>query len=217
MLGTHAKVLIVDDEPSIRNSMLLILTRIGYRARSAEDGFSALAEFRKEVPDVILTDLNMPGMNGFELLSVVRHRFPSVRTIAMSGVYSEDRAPFGVAADAFYQKGRGVQFLLKILGDISQSNPVLPDDPSVLAPVPTQQNGQKSSDDACIPMACTECLQTLPQTHRGSCRHVRETDCFYCRSSISQPIARSNGRTHEQVCDREETARPSPRPFAPVL
>ena len=56
-----------------------VLTEIGYRVRSAEDGFSALREMRHEVPDILLSDLNMPGMSGFELLSVVRRRFPRSR------------------------------------------------------------------------------------------------------------------------------------------
>ena len=45
-----------------------VLSEMGYRVRTAEDGFSALAELRKEIPDILLSDLNMPGMSGFELL-----------------------------------------------------------------------------------------------------------------------------------------------------
>ena len=59
-----------------------------------------------EVPDVILSDLNMPGMSGFEFLSVVRRRFPTVKVIAMSSAFAVDDIPPGVAADAFYQKGK---------------------------------------------------------------------------------------------------------------
>jgi CheY-like chemotaxis protein len=84
----------------------MVLTEIGYSVRSAQDGFSALVEIRKDVPDIILSDLNMPGMSGFELLSVVRRRFPSIRVIAMSGAFSGDEMPSGVDADAFYPKGR---------------------------------------------------------------------------------------------------------------
>jgi DNA-binding NarL/FixJ family response regulator len=43
-----------------------------------------LVEIRKEIAEIILSDLNMPGMSGFELLSLVRARFPSIRLIAMS-------------------------------------------------------------------------------------------------------------------------------------
>jgi CheY-like chemotaxis protein len=111
----RAKLLLVDDEPLIRTTMALVLTEIGYFVRSAQDGFSALAEIQEEMPDIILSDLNMPGMSGFELLEIVRHRLPSIHVVAMSGAFSGDEVPSGVAADAFYQKGSGVRFLLKIL------------------------------------------------------------------------------------------------------
>ena len=78
-----ANLLIVEDEPSTRESLSGILSEFGNRVRSAEDGFSALVEIQNNSPDIILSDLNMPGMSGFELLSVVRRRFPAIRVIAM--------------------------------------------------------------------------------------------------------------------------------------
>ena len=87
----------------------------GYTTRSAENGLSALAEIRLEVPDFLISDLNMPGMSGFELLRVVRREFPSIRVIAMSGAFSGDEVPSGVVADAFFQKGRGIGELLRII------------------------------------------------------------------------------------------------------
>ena len=78
MPRTKERLLIVEDEPSIRESLSSALTEIGYPVRTAEDGFSALLEIRKQIPDMILSDLNMPGMSGFELLSVVRRRFPAI-------------------------------------------------------------------------------------------------------------------------------------------
>ncbi len=113
---TKERLLIVDDEPSIRESLTFVLTEIGYSLRAAEDGFSALIEIRKEIPDMILSDLNMPGMSGFEFLSVVRRQFPAIPVIAMSGAFSGDEAPSGVVADAFYQKGSSPGALLMIMG-----------------------------------------------------------------------------------------------------
>ncbi|MGC1463870.1 MAG: response regulator, partial [Terracidiphilus sp.] len=120
MLNTKASLLIVDDESSIRNSLSLILTEIGWCVRTAVDGFSALAEIQQGVPEILLSDLNMPGMTGFELLTVVRSRFPAVRTIAMSGAFSGNEVPPGVAADAFYQKGSSLGSLLKIIEALPQ-------------------------------------------------------------------------------------------------
>jgi len=118
MPETKASLLIVDDEPSIRESLSFVLTEVGYSVRATEDGFSALIEIQKEIPDIILSDLNMPGMSGFELLSVVRRRFPAIPMIAMSGAFSGDEVPSGVVADAFYQKGSSLGALLMIMGTL---------------------------------------------------------------------------------------------------
>jgi CheY-like chemotaxis protein len=85
--------------------MSMVLTEIGYSVRSAQDGFSALVEIRKDVPDIILSDLNMPGMSGFELLSVVRRRFPSIRVIAMSGAFSAMKCLPELTPTPFIRKG----------------------------------------------------------------------------------------------------------------
>jgi CheY-like chemotaxis protein len=115
MPNMQPTLLIVDDEPSIREMLSLVLTEIGYSVRSAEDGFSALREIMNEAPELLLSDLNMPGISGFELLSEVRRRFPAIRTIAMSGSFCGDEAPSGVAADGFYQKGSSVVALLRMM------------------------------------------------------------------------------------------------------
>ncbi len=110
-----ANLLVVDDDLSTRTLLSIILTKSAYRVRSAEDGFSALAEIRKEIPDVLISDLNMPGMSGFELLSVVRRRFPTIPVVAMSGAFSGDGVPLGVVADAFYEKASRPARLLQIV------------------------------------------------------------------------------------------------------
>ena len=116
-----ASLLIVDNEPSIRESLSFVLTEIGYSVRAAEDGFSALIEIQKETPDIILSDLNMPGMSGFELLSVVRRRFPALPLIAMSDAFCGDEVSSGVVADAFYQKGSSLGALLMIMGALPRT------------------------------------------------------------------------------------------------
>ena len=67
---TH--LLVVEDEPIIRELFSTLLQAAGYSVAQAEDGFSALEEVRRRRPALILSDLNMPRMTGFELLSVIR-------------------------------------------------------------------------------------------------------------------------------------------------
>jgi CheY-like chemotaxis protein len=84
MSNIKPSLLVVDDESPVRTCLSEILSGAGYAVQIASDGFSALAAIREDMPDLILSDLNMPGMSGFEFLSVVRRRFPSIRVIAMS-------------------------------------------------------------------------------------------------------------------------------------
>jgi DNA-binding NtrC family response regulator len=114
-LSGITRILIVDDDECIRTLMSLVLAEVGYQVSSAEDGFSALRKISRESPESLLSDLNMPGMFGFELLWVVRRRLPAILAIAMSGAFSGNEMPSGVSADAFYQKGSRVSALLQIL------------------------------------------------------------------------------------------------------
>ena len=99
------RILVVDDEPSVRESLVGFLNDAGYDVSTAEHGFDALLQLRSATPDVIISDLNMPQMSGFEFLSVVRRRFPEILVVAVSGAYeSGDCVPGGVIADAFYAK-----------------------------------------------------------------------------------------------------------------
>jgi CheY-like chemotaxis protein len=98
-------LLVVDDDESVRNVFVLLLKKEGYEVTTADNGFDALLKLKEMVPEVIISDLNMPKMSGFELLSVVRRRFPQISVIASSGAYASKLVPSGVLADAFYAKG----------------------------------------------------------------------------------------------------------------
>jgi CheY-like chemotaxis protein len=188
MQNARTKLLIVDDEPSIRTSMSHVLIEIGYRVRSAEDGFSALLELRKEIPGILLSDLNMPGMSGFEFLSVVRRRFPSIQTIAMSGSFSGNEVPSGVAADAFYQKGSSMGALLQILGTLPQAERRPAHLSSAAAPIWIQPGERDSSGIASVTIACPECLRTFPHPLGSSLSEIRQADCIYCHTPIHYAI-----------------------------
>lgn len=104
-MANKLTILVVDDDSAIRQSLAAAFLDAGYSVRLAVDGPSALAVLSDFKPDVLLTDLTMPGMGGRELLAIVRRRFPAIRLIAMSGAYSSDEVPEGVMAEAFCAKG----------------------------------------------------------------------------------------------------------------
>jgi CheY-like chemotaxis protein len=152
MTDTRTRLLIVDDEPAILLSLSQVLTEIGYCVRSAEDGFAALREIGNEVPELLLSDLNMPGMSGFELLSVVRRCFPEIRTIAMSGAFCGDEVPSGVASDAFYQKGGSIRSLLRIMETLPElERPAHQAAPGRNAPLFIQRSAHGPSQSAPSP------------------------------------------------------------------
>jgi CheY-like chemotaxis protein len=188
MSETKARLLIVDDEPSIRMSMSLVLAEIGYPVRSAADGFSALLQIRQEVPDILLSDLNMPGMSGFELLSVVRRRYPAIRVIAMSGAFSGDEVPSGVAADDFYQKGSSIGSLLRIVESLPRPERILPRQPDPSEPIWIQGVAYDSSGEAHVSIACPECMRTFTQPLDSSANLLHETNCINCHTSIHYAI-----------------------------
>jgi CheY-like chemotaxis protein len=62
MPDLKASILVVEDEESVRTSLAEIFRALGHRVRCASDGLAALIEMRQEIPDILLSDLNMPGM-----------------------------------------------------------------------------------------------------------------------------------------------------------
>ena len=91
MVGTHgdtstirAPVLIVDDEPALRQSLRMILELEGHCVRTAADGVAALAEATREQPAVVLLDLEMPRMDGFQTQAALHALYPTVPIVFMS-------------------------------------------------------------------------------------------------------------------------------------
>ena len=81
------RILVADDQFLIRETARQMLESEGYEVLTAADGLDGLHGLSKSLPDLIISDLNMPRMSGFEFLEVVRERFPRIATIAVSGEY----------------------------------------------------------------------------------------------------------------------------------
>ena len=189
MSNPKAKILIVDDEAPIRLSLSAILNEFEYSVQTAEDGFSALAEIRRVIPDVLISDLHMPRMSGFELLSVVRRRFPAIQVIAMSGAYCCDGVPPGVAADAFYEKGTHPGLLFRVVKAMSQSEWLSsPDRPDSMAPLWIPRNGHDPAGEEYVMVACTECLRTFPQILGKGLDGIQQANCVYCSNPMQYAI-----------------------------
>jgi DNA-binding NtrC family response regulator len=86
------KLLIVEDDAHLRETVTAFLSRAGYEAAAAHDGREALELLDKELPDLVLTDINMSGMDGLELLAEIKARYPETVVIMMTAFSSIDTA-----------------------------------------------------------------------------------------------------------------------------
>jgi len=195
-----SSLLIVDDNHAIQFSLSVVLREIGYRVRTAEDGFTALAEMRKELPEIILSDLNMPGMSGFELLRVVRQNFPSIQTIAMSASFGGDEVPPGVVADAFYQKGSSILSLLRILENLPLQERAHADALAERSPAWILSDGHAASGEMHVTVSCPECRRTFSPVLNQSISHAWQGICTHCKSVIHLTSMPSADQRFDAVC-----------------
>jgi CheY-like chemotaxis protein len=192
MPNLKTSLLVVDDSAAICKTLSVLFGAVGYAVRVASNGFAALNAMREEVPEILLADLNMPEMSGYELLSVVRRRFPSVRVIAMSGAFTGMAVPAGVAADAFYEKGQRPILLLRIVEGIMRSRQAQVTHRSrPSAPIWIPTNGHNTSGEPYVIITCPECLRAFPQVLDQSSSKVLDAKCAYCSNPINYAIVPS--------------------------
>ena len=182
------EILVVDDDTAVRDSIGLVLKMAGYAVSLAENGFDALLQLRRAFPAVIISDLNMPQMSGFEFLSVVRRRFPGIPVIAMSGAYHYgDAVPGGVIADVFYAKGMSnPDELLKIVANLIQTSAARAvAHQKESAPVWIPRNGKDSHGIPYVVVTCTECLRSFPlSVVTEDLQKIQETPCLFCAGTV---------------------------------
>lgn len=123
-MDDRKKILVVDDEPQIIRVLRHILSAHGYAARTAEDGEAALEIFREWPPDLVLTDLQMPNMNGLELCR--RLREDSSVPIVILSVRNDEKViveALDAGADDYVTKPFGTDVLLARLRSALRRSP----------------------------------------------------------------------------------------------
>jgi len=181
MATFHYRLLVVDDEPAIRELFQSALSAEGYEVGVAKDGFAALAQMRGALPDLILTDLKMPNMSGFEFLSIVHRRFPQIPIIAMSGEFEPPVATLGVLTDAFLSKPFRFGELLAKVAELLQDAPPRPAIKRDKAPVWVPRNGEY------YVITCTDCLRSFSIPAEDDLRALREMrtlECIFCNAVV---------------------------------
>lgn len=87
MLGekSMARILVIDDEKIIRTVVERYISKMGHDVELAEDGVIGIEKYRKNPPDMVITDIIMPNKDGIETIAELKNEFPDSKIIAMTG------------------------------------------------------------------------------------------------------------------------------------
>ena len=181
-------VLLVDDDPSLRDLLSMHLEKEGFEARQAEDGIDGLVKLRDTLPKVIISDLQMPRMSGIEFISVVRQRFPSIPVIVLSGS-TRSELPAEAQPNVWFEKcALQVHALLQAVHDLVRKTPDFGDFPQVVTPPVRIRPGFAGY----FILNCTDCLRTFRATSTLENKRVDRTAiCTYCQARIPYLIESS--------------------------
>ncbi len=191
------RVLIVDDDVAFSSTLEQILSAASYQVEVAEDGFDALTKLRAVLPDIVICDLKMPRMSGFEFLSVLRRRFPQIPVISVTGEFTGSAVPEGVIADAFFEKGSNPpSVLLGKMQELLAQSPIRASLPKPkYAPVWIPVNGKNY-----FVVTCTECLRSfsVPMPPAQTAQRIEgRAACEFCSTSVDYLLDLRGAQKHK--------------------
>lgn len=181
MLPAKEKVLIAENDAAVLTSLEQTLSIIGYVVRTVTEGLAAVAALRERAPEILPSDLSMPGLSGYELLAAVNRCFPGAWGVAMSGKVGDVHSPDASAAKADRKKLRRIPTLLKAIED-SQTTEGPGQSPQRV--IRMQKINYEAGRLDSIVMACPNCFREFPQAISGAPGLLLDTNCIHCGASI---------------------------------
>jgi len=79
------QILIVDDEEIILETLVTLIKKFDYKCETASNGREAYEKLKKQLYDLVITDINMPEMNGLELLKIINKEYPNTDVVVLTG------------------------------------------------------------------------------------------------------------------------------------
>lgn len=219
------KILLVEDDKSLREIYGVRLLAEGYDIVSAGDGEEALAMAIKDRPDLILSDVMMPKISGFDMLDILRSTTETkgIKVIMMTALSSEDQRQRGVAlgADRYLVKSQvGIEDVVRTVHEVLADAPVAGTTPTLSsAPRPPQPQPQPA------PAPTTPAPQPQPQTPAPSSELPQPTAPFSTNRPANladrviqplnnQPEARDfTSMIDRELADTPKAAAPTPEPL----
>ena len=190
------KIMLVEDDKSLREIYGIRLVAEGYQIVSAGDGEEALAIAIKERPDLILADVMMPKISGFDMLDILRAtpETKDIKVIMMTALSSEDQRARGEAlgANRYLVKSQvGIEDVVRTIHD------VLSDSPTIASPAPVAQESQQQPQTPTIPQPIvTPATVDNPSfTQPQSVPYAQPTPAFSTPSTEINNTAQPNAPT----------------------
>ena len=94
------KIVLIDDEQDIRDVMTVALEDTGYTVSSAPDGYTGLQLCEESYPQIVITDIRMPGMDGLQVLETLKNKYPDIEVIVATAYGEMDLAIRALQLDA---------------------------------------------------------------------------------------------------------------------
>ena len=118
------KILVIDDDDMVRDSLAVVLRGQGYDVYTASDGYRGMSVFASARPDMVVTDILMPDQEGIETIRRMRLEYPEIKIIAMSGggrIIDIDVLDLAskLGADAVLAKPFDPEHLLRRISDLT--------------------------------------------------------------------------------------------------
>jgi CheY-like chemotaxis protein len=179
------RILLVDADSVFREATAARLQKEDYEVLTATDGFAALIALRGSKPDLLVTELSLPRMSGFELLSIVRTRFPEICVIVVSAEFTAGTVPPQAISDAFLQKGSNIAFeLFEVTRQLLEQAPVRGSRTKAgLVWVPRSRSGY-------LVLTCPECLRSFSVRQPLSEHQAPyEEECVHCGAKVPFELA----------------------------
>ena len=158
------KVMVVEDDAALREIYSIRITAEGYDVVSAGDGEEALAMAVREKPDLILSDVMMPKISGFDMLDIIRAtpETAKIKVVMMTALSADDQRARGesLGADRYLVKSQvGIEDVIAVIHEVLGDKPAAAPAPATAAPAP--------SPYAVPPAPAPAPAQPIPQVQNG--------------------------------------------------
>lgn len=201
------KILLVEDDQSLREIYGIRLTAEGYEIASAGDGEAALALAVKERPDLIISDVMMPKISGFDMLDILRStpETANIKVIMMTALSADDQKARGesLGADRFLVKSQvGIEDVVNAVHEVLNDANGAPTTAATAAPTTDNMMTQFAATPAQAPVA-------VPAQSAVSAQPFTSAQ----PATQAQPIAPTQPATQTQPVAPVQTPINNPNPF----